>query len=135
MGRNGRNTAVLCANMDGSHKLPVVYIRRYKNPRCMQDNQHFKSRYFSESNAWVDTFVFHKWLQFWHVEVQSKSDGPCLLLLDSCGSHGDHPVLDGVTYSFLPANTTALYQPMDQGLISFRKKKYSSCYLQRAVNT
>ncbi len=79
--------------------------------------------------------MFHKWLQFWHVEVQSKSDGPWLLLLDNCGSHGDLPVLDGVTYCFLPPNTTALYQPMDQGLIALCKKKYRSCYLQRAVDT
>ncbi len=79
--------------------------------------------------------MFHRWLQFWHVEFRLKSDGPWLLLLDICESHGNLPVLDDVTYCFLPAKITVLYQPIDQGLISFCKKKYRSCYLQRAFDT
>ncbi len=51
MRRKERITAVLCTNMDGSHKLPVVYIGRSKNPCCMQHNEHLKSRYFSQFNA------------------------------------------------------------------------------------
>ena len=81
----------------------------------------------------MDSDTFKKWLQFRYVEIQKKSSGPWLLLLDNCSGHKDLPILNGVSYQFLPANTTAHFQPMDQGLICATKKNYKALFLRRAV--
>ncbi len=44
------------------------------------------------------------------------------------------PALDNVTYVFLPENTTATYQPLDQGTISKSEIKYRSKMLRETID-
>ena len=50
------------------------------------------------------------------------------------GFHEDLPYLDGTTYHFLPANTTAMYQKLDQGLITTTKIRYRDLLLRRTID-
>eukprot|EP00171_Calliarthron_tuberculosum_P011181 IDg11181t1 len=53
--------------------------------------------------------------------------------MDSCEGHNKPPNLNGVSIVLLPANTTAVYQPLDQGLISMTKIQYRSLLLRETI--
>ena len=60
-----------------------------------------------------------------------------LLLLDNAPSHPDVSTLvskDGnIKALYLPPNTTALFQPMDQGVIEAMKRRYQKALLQKLL--
>ena len=88
----------------------------------------------SQSSGWMDADVFKRWLQWWYDEVRKLSSGPWLLILDDCSGHDNLPAFDGVRYFFLPANTTAMYQPLDLGTIAATKIRYRSVLLRKTIN-
>ena len=47
-----------------------------------------------------------------------------LFLQDNCTAHPGLHTLHNIRFEFLPANTTSLIQPMDQGVIKNRKTYY-----------
>ena len=128
MKQKDRISIVFCTNSTGSHKLPMAYIGRAHAPRCLRDRADMRPRYYSQKNAWMDSERFKDWLQFWYAEIQKESTGPWLLLLNNCSGHKDLPTLSGVSYQFLPANTTVHFQPVDQGIISATKKKFNAFF-------
>lgn len=56
-----------------------------------------------------------------------------LFLVDNCPGHGQVAGLEAIRVEFLPANTTAKLQPMDQGVISSLKRHYRRSLLQRML--
>ncbi len=82
----------------------------------------------------MDGDGFSAWVDWWYEEVINKSNGPWLLILDNFSGHDELQELENVTYVFLPANTTATYQPLDQGVISHTKIKYRSIILRETVD-
>ena len=81
----------------------------------------------------MDSSTFKEWLKFWHESVTRISDGPWVLLLDNCTGHDALPGLENVAYCFLPPNTTARFQPLDQGIISMAKTAYKSGLLRKCI--
>ncbi|XP_066941391.1 tigger transposable element-derived protein 1-like [Macrobrachium rosenbergii] len=57
-----------------------------------------------------------------------------LLIMNNAGGHPTDLSHDGVQIEFLPANTTSLMQPMDQGMIRAFKALYTCNALQHLVN-
>ncbi len=66
--------------------------------------------------------------------MKKRSNGPRLLILDNFSGHDELQELDGVTYFFLPANTMAKDQPLDQGIISQAKIMYRSIILRETID-
>ena len=58
-----------------------------------------------------------------------------MLLIDNCSAHPQElKTRDGsVTCTFLPANTTSLIQPMDQGVLQAMKNRYKRKLLQKVI--
>lgn len=56
-----------------------------------------------------------------------------IFLVDNCPGHGHVADLQAIRLEFLPANTTAKLQPMDQGVISSLKRHYRRSLLQRML--
>ena len=57
-----------------------------------------------------------------------------LLFIDNCPAHPSLPGLNAVTVHFLPPNTTAVPQPMGQGVIQCFKSCYRTFLLEKIVN-
>ena len=57
-----------------------------------------------------------------------------LLFIDNCPAHPSLPGLNAVTVHFLPPNTTAVLQPMGQGVIQCFKSWYRKFLLEKMVN-
>jgi len=75
--------------------------------------------------------LFEKWLKKW--DKRLKIDGrKILLFLDNCSAHPKIK-LDNIELKFLPPNTTAASQPMDQGIIQNLKFHYRKRLLRRRI--
>lgn len=58
-----------------------------------------------------------------------------LLIIDNCPAHPAITGLDFVILKFLPPNTTAMTQPMDQGIIWSLKSHYKKMLMERSINS
>lgn len=56
-----------------------------------------------------------------------------LFIIDNCPSQEKIDNLKAIAVKFLPANTTAVLQPMDQGIIKTTRKLYRKALLQRML--
>ena len=97
--------------------------------------------YYNQRNAWVDCEIFTDW--FYHhfipgVKKHLQDKGlpiKALLLLDNAPAHPEAGSLMSddrcIKSMFLPPNTTALIQPMDQGVLEALKRRYRRRLLQK----
>lgn len=125
-----RITFAPCFNADGSLKLRLVFIGKSKNPRCLdKDKSNLPVIYMSQSNAWIDKYLFSLWFNDYfvpeveHFLKENKLPLIAVLLVDNCRSHTSIKVRD-IEVKFFPSNVTSLIQPADQGVIQAIKMKY-----------
>lgn len=138
-----RITIMPCANAAGTHKLELLVIGKSKHPRALK-NINLPARYKSQNKAWMTKLLFVDWFhQDFVPEVRrflkSKNLPPkALLLLDNAPGHDPKENLtskDGLIITlFLPANCTALIQPMDNNVILSLKTGYKKKVLFRIIN-
>ena len=128
-----RITMMVCTNASGTHKVPLKFIGKSQNPRCFLDFPDLKAHYSSQKNAWMDTKCFQDWLLFWYMEARSRTEDRLLLIMDNFSGHEQLPELDGVKYWFLPPGTTAVFQPMDQGVIANLKSRYRTMLISELI--
>ena len=114
-----RLTVLCCASMSGN-KENLLVIGKSKNPRCFKGVKQLPVEYCANSNAWMTTTIFNEWLMKWDEKLKRK----IVLLVDNCTAHGVKVSLKNIKVVFLPANTTSLIQPCDQGIIRTLKAYY-----------
>lgn len=143
-----RITLMVCANGAGSHMLKLLAVGKAKNPRAFKNTkvETLPVVYMNQNRAWVTKEIFHDWFNnhFVH-EVkkhlkEKKLPLKALLLLDNAPGHPDEDELrvktaDGyIEVMYLPKNTTALIQPMDQNVIKTLKAHYKKRLLMDIVS-
>lgn len=95
-----RYTFLPCANMDGSHKLKLMFIGTAAKPRCLGKTSDLPVSYYSSKKAWMTRQLFKTWFhQEFVPAVRKFSADSCiepraLLLLDNCTAH--HDGVDGL---------------------------------------
>lgn len=122
-----------CCNATGSHKLTSMMIEKSDKPRPFKnwDNMLY---YRASKNSWQTTSLFINWFfdQFvpsvrQHLK-EKKLPERAILLIDNCSAHGTETTLrtdDGnFKVMYLPPNTTAILQPLDQQIIRSMKLRY-----------
>ena len=134
-----------CSNASGSHKLPLLFIDKAANPRCFKhvNKAVLPVVYLSQRNAWANAPIFTDWFNCHFVPsvkqhlIQRGLTPKALLLLDNAPAHPDCTVLvsqdKAIEGMFLPPNTTALIQSMDQGVLEALKRRYRSSVLQKIL--
>ncbi|KAI6648380.1 Tigger transposable element-derived protein 4-like isoform X4 [Oopsacas minuta] len=121
-----RITVMLCANMSGTEKDPLLAIGKSKQPRSFPKVlSKLPIRYEATKNAWMTGIHLR--------EVDKKVDSSLrmnkrniCLLADNCSAHPKSVSLTNICLKFLPANTTSIMQPMDMGVIKNWKAHYKS---------
>lgn len=133
-GKNSKNriTVLVCANMDGSDKRPLLVIGKPKKPRGFAKVLSMPVAYTHNTKAWMTGEIFRKWLTDFDKEMSAKKR-KVLLLLDNCSAHHVNAHLSAVEVLFLPPNTTAKMQPMDQGVIANFKVHYRRRVIERLL--
>lgn len=142
-----RITLLFAVNKSGNHKLKPLCIGKSRSPRCFK-HVNMKSlpvTYTHTKNAWMTGEVFSRWFNEDFVSsVRShlrslNLEEKAILTLDHCPVHPSTDLLqsrDGkIKVMFLPKNTTALIQPLDQGIIRAFKAHYRRELLSAIVSS
>ncbi|KAH6946446.1 hypothetical protein HPB50_013650 [Hyalomma asiaticum] len=87
--------------------------------------------YANNKKAWM-TGDFCQWLMDFDKGTSAKKR-EVLLLIDNCSTHHVSAHLSAVEVLFLPPNTTAKLQPMDQGVIANFKVHYRRRVIKRLL--
>ena len=136
-----RVTVLVCSNAcaTGTHKLKLLLIGKYGNPRCLKhlDHSSLPVIYHHQSKMWMTQEIFHEWFNNHFVpEVMQHQrnlglSGNALLLLDNCSAHPKKLLAnDGnICCEFLPPNVTSVLQPLDCGVIESMKRMYGRHFL------
>ena len=120
-------TALVCTNMDGSDKHPLLFIGKSKMPRYFRNVAQLPTSYMSSLNAWMTSIRFSKWLLALNCNMV-KENRNIAIIVDNCSAHpkstcsGDE--LSNVSVIFLPPNVTSVIQPCDMGIIRNLKALY-----------
>ncbi|KAM7290331.1 tigger transposable element-derived protein 6-like [Ixodes scapularis] len=133
-GKNSKNriTVLVCSNMDGSDKRDLLIIGKAKKPRGFAKVLSMPVAYRDNKKAWMTRDIFTKWLTDFD-KAMDKKKRKLLLLLDNCSAHHVNAHLSAVEVLFLPPNTTAKLQPMDQGVIANFKVLYQRRVIERLL--
>ena len=118
-----RVTVLICANMDGSEKVPLLTIGKYKKPRCFRGVPSLPTEYQANPSVWMNSTMFEEWSRKWDARLTSHNR-KIALFLDNCTAHPHIKNLLSIELFFLPPNTTSEMQPCDQGIIQAFKVHY-----------
>ncbi|CAF2055852.1 unnamed protein product [Rotaria magnacalcarata] len=120
-----RYTVLLCCNRSGSEKLKPLVIGKYARPRCFKniDMKHLPVQWCSNRSAWMNSKVFTEWLENLDVCMR-KQKRHILTFLDNALVHPLDIQLENIKLKYFPPNTTAIIQPLDQGIIKAFKTHY-----------
>ncbi|XP_033222471.1 jerky protein homolog-like [Belonocnema kinseyi] len=151
-----RVTALFCANVSGSHRIPLLLIGKSETPTCLDnlittnsEDQRFKNLdslgvlYTHQDNAWMDKSIFLLWYKEVFIprvlerQRQDAIAGKVVLLLDNAPCHPSLDELNAINENFevvyLPPIVPASNQPMAQGLIATTKKLYKKELVRRLL--
>nr|XP_029718308.1 jerky protein homolog-like [Aedes albopictus] len=129
-----RYTFMPCSNIDGTLKLPLLFIGTAAKPRGLNIKT-LPVSYCHSKKAWMTRQLFRHWFHDEFIpsvrkfSVEHGLEPKALLVLDNCTSHYDYedPLQsdDGlIQVIYLPPNVTSECQPMDQSVINVVKRKY-----------
>ncbi|XP_064911075.1 tigger transposable element-derived protein 3-like [Columba livia] len=118
-----RLTLLLCANADGSEKVPLRVVGDTPRPRCLRavNLGQMPWSYRAGSLAAVTASLFTEWLQELNEGMRRRGKSILLLL----AKHEAHPYLQlsNIRMVFVPPAAT-LAQPLDRGITSDLKGHY-----------
>nr|AOE48153.1 CENP-B-like protein 1 [Locusta migratoria] len=128
-----RITALVCSNMDGTEKLPLLVIGKAGKPRCFKNIKTLPCTYKHNNTAWMTSKIFTEYLIALDRRMASKNR-KIILFLDQCPAHPKVlPELKNLKVEFFPANATSVLQPMDQGVIKNIKHKFRHSLVLRLL--
>ena len=140
-----RLTVLVCANASGTHKVKLLVIGKFKNPRALKNVQHLPVWYDAQGNAWMTAVCFSDWFHHYFVpcvkaNLQKEGlplDSKVVLLLDNCRAHppASELVNGNIFVVYLPPNVTSIIQPMDQGVIQKFKTSYRASFTRDLLSS
>ncbi|XP_017078567.1 tigger transposable element-derived protein 6-like [Drosophila eugracilis] len=116
-----RITILFICNATGSYKKAFL-IGRSKSPRCFK-NVNLPLPYYANKKAWMTSETFRQIITQVNAEMKMQNR-KILLFIDNATSHSAVKGCDHIKFCFLPANTTAVLQPLEQGIIHSFKLEY-----------
>lgn len=125
-----RLTLLFICNTTGDYKK-VIVIGKSKNPRCFK-NKTLPLKYYSQNKAWMTRDLWCEILLSLDAEME-KQGRKIILFVDNASSHKTSAVLTNIVVQYLPANTTSIAQPLDQGIIHCFKSYYRQNLVRKQI--
>ena len=128
-----RITVLVCSNMTGTAKLPLLVVGRFAKPRCFGNVQTLPVQYEANHKAWMVSDLFTKWLTKLDKQYQ-RAGRKVAMVIDNCPAHPNvQTSLEAMKLIFLPHNTTSKLQPCDEGIIQNLKMQYRKYLLIKLI--
>ena len=134
--QNTTRVTLLVGGNAAGEKLNPFMIGSSQMPHSLRgvNIKNFNCYYQASKKSWMNGNLFWKWFMDGFIQEMEERHGEdflVLLTLDNCPAHppeiADHD--PRVIVCFLPKNTTALIQPMDQGIIrNFKLRFHDKIY-------
>jgi hypothetical protein len=130
-----RVTLAFTTNADGSEKMQFWMIGKSKKPRCLKNVniKLLRMHYRNNKSKWMTGIIMAEFLRWFDRQMRGRK---VLLLLDNFSGHelgvqlvGGLEGLTNVRVTWLPANTTSYWQPLDQGIILIFKLAYRKLWI------
>ncbi|GBN52936.1 Tigger transposable element-derived protein 4 [Araneus ventricosus] len=128
-----RLTVLLCANADGSEKLPPLIIGKSKKPRFFKNVKALPTKYLSNKKSWMAMSFFTDWLKGLDDKMR-KQKRRIILFIDQCPAHPlDTNVLKNITVKFFPSYCTSKLRSLELGIIKSLKQRYRKLLVETAI--
>jgi len=124
-----RVTVLLGANSDGSDKLPILVIGKYAKPRVFKNVKTLPLLYSANKKAWMTSSEWEKYVNCLEKKFKKESRH-VVFIIDNAPSHLPIEKLQNIEIIYLPPNTTAICQPLDQGIIRNFKLFYRNLFFK-----
>ncbi|KAH9468531.1 hypothetical protein Pst134EA_033366 [Puccinia striiformis f. sp. tritici] len=135
-GNKTRMTLAVTCNADGTEKLPILFIGKYKRPRCFKKKQacDYGYGYYNNGNAWMTSEIFENWLLTWNSKLRAEKRS-ILLLVDNFRGHAvPEDGMSNIRVEFFAPNLTSHVQPLDAGIIKCLKSHYRKKAISRSIS-
>ena len=132
-GKNAKDRlTIMIACSSTGEKLKPLVIKKSFNPRCFKnvDKSSLQVTYFSNKKAWMTLIAFKDWLGSVNTTMKQQRQH-ILMFLDNAASHSHELKFSNIELKFLPANTTSVLQPLDQGII----RAFKACYRKLIISS
>lgn len=132
-----RISLVVCTNCTGTDRLPLWVIGHAKQPQALRNVnlQGLECIWRYNKRAWMTTIIMSEWLRSFYSCIGRTRK--VLLLMDNFSAHQaaleDVPPPPNILVQFFPANSTSVYQPLDQGIIQNLKHYYHKQWLHYMI--
>ena len=124
-----RLTVMVCANMDGTEKIPLLTIGKFHNPLCFQGIKKLPVKYVANSKAWITSELFNDWLGSFDHDMNCQ-DRKVLLAVSNCPALPKAQIdLKATELLYLPPTAMTKMQPCRQGIIQNLKVHYRTASL------
>lgn len=104
-----RLTVVLCANMTGTEKWPLLSVGKFMNPRSFEGIRKLPVLYEGNHRAWVTPDLFQHWLRSFDSAMKAQNR-KVLLVLNNSTAHQKQENLTNLELLFLPTNVGNKHQ-------------------------
>lgn len=125
-----RMTMLLCCNMDGSHKRPLVVVGSGPSPD-FNGMIGLPVTYVRHPKSWMTTDIFEREMFLWDEELR-LANKRILLLVNTSSAHIRLNSLESIHLCFLPREAPGL-QPIERGVSRFLRSSYRRQLLTRMI--
>jgi hypothetical protein len=128
-----RISILACTNATGSDRFPLWFIGRAKQPRALRSTNlaALRAVYRGNTKAWNNNIVMAEWLGAFYNHISNRR---VLLLMDNFSAHllavHTTPPPPNIRIQWLPAESTSVFQPLDQGILQNLKHYYKKNWLR-----
>ncbi|KAG0717817.1 Tigger transposable element-derived protein 4 [Chionoecetes opilio] len=125
-----RVTVLMCTNMTGTEKFPLLVIGKHPKPKCFKNVKSLPVQYLANPKSWMTAESFTAWLHdldSWFVQQNRK----VLLILSSRPIHPKAPKLNAVRVVSSPPTFIG---PCKLGMAHSLKRNYRRAVLEMLLN-
>lgn len=133
-------TLIICTNISGTHKLPIMIVGKSKNTKFLNDVRKYPVIYRSDPNPRISRKIFEEWFEgVLSPYLQEKhGDRKCLLLLHDTLMVSNSDYLNSLDESneidCLPSNVSPAIVPIQKNISMLFKTLYKKYFFQELLS-